>query len=466
MQAITQYLSRKGYSTVDGSYYRQIDRWAKWYKGKVASVHTYRQYNGLKSITRTRKSLGMAKKVCEDWAALELNERVKVVISDQRVDEAIHRVLEANNFWVRGNQLLELAYALGTGALVEYKDGDDVRIDYIRAGMIYPIAWDNGRILESAFATERVRGKDRIVYLNTHRLEGGRYVVDNEMFVRSGNTLSPVDLPDGVEATVRTGSDVPLYQIITPNIVNNLDLDCPMGVSVYANALDELEGLDMVYDSYINEFRLGKKRIMVPVTMARIVQQEDGTTNPIFDDNDTEFFAYGVSGGQVEGQKITEINMELRHEAHEAALKTGLNLVSTKCGLGNDRYKFEADSAKTATEVVSEKSDLYQNLKKHEQVLQSALIGMCRAIASLLDMPTDFEVSINFDDSIIEDRPAEQLRDMQQVRDGLMAVWEYRVKYFGETEEDARAMAAELTGAGEEEADPFGFNRQAGGDTS
>lgn len=465
MQAITQYLSRKGYSTVDDAYYRQIDKWLRWYKGKVASVHTYRQYNGLKRITRTRKSLGMAKKVCEDWASLELNDKVEILIGDERVNEAVHQVLDNNNFWVRGNQLLEVAYALGTGALVEYMAGGDIRIDYIRAGMVHPVSWDNGRITECAFATERSRGKDKLVYLNTHHLDGDQYIIDNEMFERSGNTLTPTELSEGVEAVVHTGSDIPRYQIIAPNIVNNLDLDCPMGVSVYANALDELEGLDLVYDSYVSEFRLGKKRIMVPVTMAKIIQQDDGTTNPIFDDNDTEFFAVETSGNDT-GQKITEINMELRYEAHEAALKTGLNLVSTKCGLGNDRYKFEADNVKTATEVVSEKSDLYQNLKKHEQVLRSALIGMCRAIASLLGMPTDWEITINFDDSIIEDRPAEQLRDMQQVRDKLMAVWEYRVKYFGETEDDAKAMAEELSSTGEEDADPFGFGRQTSGDTS
>lgn len=136
--------------------------------------------------------------------------------------------------------------------------------------------------------------------------------------------------------------------------------------------------------------------------------------------------------------------------------------MSAKCGLGNDRYKFEADNVKTATEVVSEKSDLYQNLKKHEQVLRSAIIGMCRAIASLLGLSTDWEITVNFDDSIIEDRPAEQLRDMQQVRDGLMAVWEYRVKYFGENEEDAKLMAAELSSTSEEDVDPFGFNRAGG----
>lgn len=58
----------------------------------------------------------------------------------------------------------------------------------------------------------------------------------------------------------------------------------------------------------------------------------------------------------------------------------------------------------------------------------------------MLGEERQFEVTVNFDDSIIEDKPAEQLRDQQQVRDKLMAVWEYRKKYFGEDEAQAKAM--------------------------
>lgn len=461
MQAITRYLKQLGYGTVEDSFYTRIESWFKWYKGKVTSFHTYRQYNGMKKITRQRKSLGMAKKIPEDWANLALNEKVEIVIDDEEVSEQVHGVLDANNFRVKGNQLLELAFALGTGAFVEYKDGDTVKIDYIRAGMIYPLSWDNGRIKECAFASERIKGQEKQVYLNIHKLMNGRYVIENQMFRWNGNTLTPIDLPEGVLETVPTGSETPLFQIITPNIVNNIDPDCPMGVSVYANAIDQLEGADLVYDSYVNEFRLGKKRILVPVTMARMQMQDDGITHPVFDENDTEFFA--VQQGEKSEQKITDINMELRHEAHEAGIKTALGLLSAKCGLGNDRYSFEHGNVKTATEVVSEKSELFQNLKKHELLLEKAIIDLCRAVAFLLGQAGDFEITVNFDDSIIEDRPAEQQRDMQQVRDGLMAVWEYRRKYFGESEEEAKAMAAELADGSAEDTDPFGFNRQAGG---
>ncbi len=455
MRAITQYLKTQGYGVIDDGYYSYIDLWQKWYKGKVAAFHSYRQYNGKKKINRTRKSLGMAKTVAEDWANLALNEKVQITVGENTANERIWEVLDNNDFKVRGNQLVELAFALGTGAFIEYKDGDQVMIDYIRAGMIYPLSWDNGVIKECAFASEKVAGKEKKVYLNIHRLnDQGNYVIENKMFVRNGNNLTPADLPEGVLEEVDTGSNIPLFQIIKPNIVNNVDLDCPMGISVYANAVDQLEGCDLVYDSYCNEFRLGKKRVIVPVTMARTIMEEDGSVTPMFDDNDVEFYALDL--GDKAENKLHEVNMEIRAEAHDRGMDKALALLSKKCGLGTDRYKFENGAVKTATEVVSEKSDLFQNLKKHETILESALVDMVKAIALLLGINTEIEVTVNFDDSIIEDTNVERLRDLQEIRDGIMKKWEYRAKWYGEDEATAKKMTEgqELDnmgmGAGEE----------------
>lgn len=399
MKAITQYLKGLGYDCVEDDFYSQIDLWQKWYRGYVPSFHDYRQYNGRKKIRRTRKSLGMAKTVAEDWANLALNEKVGIALKKKSAEKRVWSVLDANQFRVRGNQLLEQAFALGTGAFVERKEGDEVKIDYIRAGMVYPLAWDNGRITQCAFGSERTAKQEKHVYLNIHTLERGRYVIENHLFRRNGTALAEIALPDDVKERVETKSPTPLFQIIRPNIANNFAPDCPLGISVYANALDQLEGLDLVYDSYCNEFRLGKKRITVPVTMARMAMEEDGSVTPVFDDNDTEFYAIpSVDQGE---NKIEEHNMELRYEAHEAGVQTALNLLSFKCGMGRDRYNFKDGEVKTATEVVSEKSDLFQSLKKHELLLEGALIGMTQAVAELLGLGEQ-EVTVNFDDSIIE----------------------------------------------------------------
>lgn len=438
MKAITQYLRRLGYNCVEDDFYSRIALWRQWYQGHVPAFHDYRQYNGRKKLRRTRKRLGMAKAVAEDWANLALNEKVGITVGKKTAEKKIWAALDANQFRVRANQLLEEAFALGTGAFVERLEGSAVKLDYIRAGMIYPLAWDNGCITECAFASERTVKQEKRVYLNLHKLERGAYVIENHLFRRDGSVLTELSLPEGVREAVCTGSDTPLFQIIRPNIVNNIDPDCPMGISVYANAIDQLEGLDLIYDSYCNEFRLGKKRITIPMTMARMAMEEDGSVTPVFDDNDTEFYAVPSVDG-VENQ-IQEHNMELRHAAHEAGIQTALNLLSFKCGMGKDRYHFQDRQVKTATEVVSEKSELYQNLKKHELLLTDAMVGLTRAVAGLLGLSGDLEVKVSFDDAIIEDTGAEKLRFLQEIRDGVRQKWEYRVQFFGEDEATAKGM--------------------------
>lgn len=451
MRAVTQYLKGRGFTCVDDSWYSLIRLWQSWYQGKVPAFHCYRQYNGRRKVNRTRKTLGMAKTIPEDWANLALNEKVDIVVSKATVNKRIHQVLEDNNFRVRANQLLELAFALGTGAFVEYLERDRVHIDYVRAGLIYPLAWDNGEVLECAFASERAVRKEKQLTITIHkRDEYGCYILENHLFRRRGSVLTELDLPTGVEPEVNTGSTVPMFQLIRPNIANNLDLNCPMGISVFANAIDQLEGVDLVYDSYQNEFRLGRKRITVPITMARTMMEEDGSAAPVFDDNDTEFYAVPATEGAE--NKIVEHNMELRHEAHEAAIKSGLAMLSYKCGMGDDRYSFDHGQVKTAKEVVSDKSDLFQSLKKHELLLERALVGLVRAVAVLLGLGTDFETAVNFDDSIIEDADSTRLRDLQEVRDGIMQKWEFRVKWYGEDQAAAKAMCPPDQGQ-----DPYGL---------
>ena len=442
MGGIAEYLKAQGYGEVDGRIYGYIELWKSWYAGKVKSFHCYRQYNGRERIARERKSLGMAKCVAEDWANLLLNERVTISAGNEAVNALIHDVLAANRFGCRANQLIELTFALGTGAFVEFIDAGSIVIDYVRADMIFPLTEVNGKITECAFASKRRADEKELVYLNIHTLDGrGCYIVENLMFEQSGENgaLRPIALPEGTQERVETGSPVPLFQIIRPNIVNNIVLGSPMGVSVYANAIDQLEGVDLVYDSYCNEFRLGKKRLIVPMTFAQIEMEKDGVTLPVFDANDTEFFAANLGES---GSKLQEINMELRSDAHETALRTALNALSLKCGMGTGRYRFEEQSVKTATEVISAKSELYQNVRKHEILLGDAIEGVCRAVASLLGLGQGFSVDISFDDSIIEDTAAERTRDIQEVRDGLMAKWEYRMKWRGEDEATAKKMVA------------------------
>lgn len=205
-----------------------------------------------------------------------------------------------------------------------------------------------------------------------------------------------------------------MFQIVTPNIVNSVNLDNPMGISVFANAVDVLKGVDLVYDSYQNEFRLGKKRIVVPVGMAQLNSSDTGFA-PVFDDNDTEFYAFTDKNIT----DLKEINMEIRAAEHTEGLKQNLNLLSDLCGLGSERYTYDRGGVKTATEVISEESALYQNLKKHEIILNRAICDLVRAVLFLDGKDTrGLAVKVDFDDSIIHDTSTEFEQNLKLVSAG------------------------------------------------
>ena len=190
-----------------------------------------------------------------------------------------------------------------------------------------------------------------------------------------------------------------------------------MGISVFANAVDQVKGCDLVYDSYMNEFVLGRKRILVPYSMAKIQMQKDGQTDPVFDPNDTVYFM--MPADRESSMEPKEVDMKIRAAEHEQGINKSLDLMSLKCGMGTGRYKFDKGGVKTATEVISDKDDLYQNLQKHKILVSTALIGMVKALYFLEHGMGDLEVKVDLDDSIIEDSNAIVDKNIKLVGAGL-----------------------------------------------
>lgn len=418
---IQQYLTGLGYNPPVEKTYSQIAGWLEWYQNDVEKFHKYFIYDGVRMKKEERYRLGMAKKVCEDWANLILNE--KVSIKAGTYEKRLNDILDKNNFRVRGNQLIELTFALGTGAFVEYKDHDKIIIDFVRADMIYPISYDNNDVTECAFGSYRNYKGHECIYLQIHRLGREEGEAENLYYIENkyvdSNSGQELKLPEELLELVPTNSEEPLFQILVPNMVNNIDLDSPMGISVFANAVDEIKGCDLVFDSYMNEFVLGRKRILVPISLAKMELdklERSGTPVPKFDTAQTVF--YQMPADRNGDLKPTAIDMSIRASDHELGMQRVLDLCSFKCGLGTRRYQFSSSGIKTATEVISDKSDLFQNLKKNEIAVKAAITRMVRAV-SFLDKKERVEATVDFDDSIIEDTNTTIDRNVKLVNAGL-----------------------------------------------
>lgn len=452
-------LNELGYTTIPDSFYGKVYEWKSWYQGDVKGFHKYTVQNGERQVKCRRYSLGMGKKLCEDWANLLMNEKVQITLEGQKEQDFIDLVLTENNFTVKANEMQEMKSALGTVAYVPRVIGQEISesgdivpgnasgivLDYVTIENIYPLSWQNGYISECAFSSEVTRGGKDYLYLQIHRREdNGNYVIENRIYRYDNEQLADEQLVnvkgfENIPPVVHTGNDKRQFVIDRPNIANNINYLLPTGIAIYANAIDVLQGVDIAYDSYVNEFKLGKKRIMVKPSAAQYL---DGT--PAFDPDDVVF--YVMPEDTEDGAVVTPIDMTLRTAEHNTGIQDQLNILSSKCGFGETYYRFDGGSVATATQVISENSTMFRTIKKMEIVLEQALVELCRILLRLgntamgVGLNEDVEISIDFDDSIIESREQNEARIYQMLSAGLMRADEARSILMNEDIETARKM--------------------------
>lgn len=457
---IIEKLKELGYTTVSAEFYDKVSEWKSWYQGDVKGFHRYKVRNGDGVVRCRRYSLGMGKKIPEDWANLLMNEKVAITLEGEKEQAFVDDVLRENNFAVKSNELQELAFAIGTVAIVPRVVGMEITssgvvkagsakgidLDYVTVENIWPIAWKNGIITECAFSSVINANGKKYCYLQIHYRENGLYSVANRLYefandnIGSETEFSEVPGFERIPKVVKTNSAKRQFVIDRPNIANNYDYSIPLGVSVFANAIDAMKGVDVAYDSYINEFALGKKRIMVDPAVAEYLNGE-----PVFDADDLVFYVLPEDLNAKDGAVITPIDMSLRTAEHSTGIQDQLNMLASKCGFGEVHYRFDGGSVATATQVISENSTMFRTIKKHEIILESVLVELCRIILRLgntamnAGLNEDVEISIDFDDSIIEDKTAERANDRQDLAAGILNPWEYRAKWYNEDEATAKA---------------------------
>ena len=278
------------------------------------------------------------------------------------------------------------------------------------------------------------------IYVAMHVLnEQGNYIIKNYMFKGKYNSFVEAneEEKEGFIDQFDTKGNIPWFVIITPNICNNIDSESPFGISVYANSIDTLKSLDNAYDGLDNEIIIGRRRIFVSSEM---LSYDDGEGRMVFDPSDIS--VYRMPKGFDKDSMIEHDDANLRTSSYIEAVNYQLNILSSKVGFGNERYKFDGQAIQTATGIISENSDMFRTIKKHEQVLENSLITIVKAIAyisstfgnQIIDAT---KVTIDFDDSIIEDRGAEQVRAMQEVAQDLRSHKSYIENYRNLNEEQA-----------------------------
>ena len=377
----------------------------------------------------------------------------------------VKKVLCENAFGEKMQELIEQALALGGSAVKVWRearhddDGNElpdtgaIMLGYCMADQFVPIAWDNAKVTEGVFISRIAKGGYYYTRLEWHKWDGLTYVVTNELYraeMQKGAAAGteqdilgvrwPLsDIYPYLDERTEIPVEESLFSYFRTPVANNIDDNSPLGVSIYANALETLHALDICYDSFVREFRLGKKRIIVPARAVRTVADPvSGQLRRYFDPGDETYEA--LASDEPNDLKISDNSVELRVEEHVAALNAFLSILCLQVGFSASTFSFDQHSGlKTATEVVSENSKTYKTIKTVQNQLRPMLEHLARNIidvAILYDM--DFEgqkiatlaaggyhVNVVFDDGVTQDRQTNINEGVMLVGAGLLSKYTF-----------------------------------------
>ena len=455
-------------------YYFGIFPWKWVYKGFYNAWHLIAAPTiENPKATRRMAYLNLSKAVCSELAGMVWTDQTEVTVSTAGIELAENEedplqkfvrksALEKNNFGVKMGETIEQAAALGGAALKVWRDvrhdsegrevegSERLKIGYCMADQFIPTAWDNAEISEAVFISRQAKGGYYYTRLEWHKWDGVTYTITNELYradkYRTGSR-EPQDIlgmrvplaeiyPFLDETATVDGIENTLFSYFRTPTANNIDDNSPLGVSIYANAMETLHALDICFDSFVREFRLGKKRIIVPARMIKtVIDPVSGEPRRYFDATDETYEA--LSTDDPDSLKIQDNSIELRVDEHVSAMNAFLNIFCLQVGLSSGTFSFDAKSGlKTATEVVSENSKTYKTVKNFQNMIRPAVVRLVEniiTVAALYDMKTEdgqsvrelaergYTVNVAMDDGITQDRQTNINEGMALVGAGLLS---------------------------------------------
>ena len=420
---------------------------------------------------RQMAHLNMGKAVCSELAGMIWTDQCGISITTNGLTPAeneedplarfVGQVLKKNAFNTKMQELIEQSAALGGAAMKVWRDirrdaegnevpgTDMIKIGYCMADQFVPVSWDNASVTEAVFSSRIAKGGYYYTRLEWHKWDGLTYYITNELYrsdIHRAQGAEAQDIlgfrvplaemyPYIAEETPVSGLEQSLFSYFRPPVANNLDDNSPLGVSIYANAMETLHALDICFDSFVREFKLGKKRIIVPARMIKtVLDPQSGQMRRYFDATDETYEA--LSTDDPDQLKIQDNSVELRVDEHVGAINAFLNILCLQIGLSEGSFTFDAHGGlRTATEVVSENSKTYKTVKTYQNMIRPAveqLVSNIITLGALYDMEIDgvkvsalaargYEITISMDDGITQDRQTNINEGITLVGAGLMS---------------------------------------------
>lgn len=386
------------------------------------------------------ESLRLEEGICREFADAALVEMEMQILNNEQLDKTLKKAA------VDLNKKMQNGLALGS--LVLRPLGPD-KFEYITADKMIPISFDDdGKPNDIAFLSVKRVGENNYYFrLERHYFTNGNLTIENNCY----HSQSRSDIGQRCELeNVPEWANIQPGPIIYPgmtqmdfgyyqNPVENKIDESGCGVSIYESAIRLIRKADRQAARLDWEYESGERAIHVD---ERALKHSKGKTYlPKL--SNRLYRGLNLDDGK-DKELFKEYSPQMRDEAYKRGLEECKREIEFNVGLAYGDLSDVQNVEKTATEVLTSKTRKYNRVTAIQNNLEKCLQDFVQALAFYNGCyMSGIEFACKFKDSILTDEESERQQDRQDVSMGAMSLLEYRMKWYNEDEETARAKLPE-----------------------
>lgn len=411
----------------------EIDLWAKMYKNEPPWKE--------KNI----KLCGLPAAIAGEFARLVTLELKTEVTGNDFINEEYQAVVSDIRKYT------EYACAKGGLAMKPYASEGHIEVDMVQADRFFPTKFNSrGEVTAAVFAESLTVGKKVYTRLEYHQHEGTMYHINNKAFVKQdldnvevlGKEVPLTAVPEWAnlqEEVTLKNVKMPLFAYFKIPNANNVDDTSPLGVSVYSRAINDIKEADNQWTRLLWEFEGSELAIDADITLFK----KDDKGNYEFPKGKDRLFRMMDLDDNAEKYKV--FAPAIRDENLINGFNAILRRIEFNVGLAYGTLSDPNTVDKTAEEIKASKQRSYSTVSDIQKSLQTALEQLVYAMdvmsqLSGLSGRKKYEMSFDWDDSIVIDKEQELASMQQDAVAGFIRKELYVAAKYGVSEEEALKM--------------------------
>ena len=354
--------------------------------------------------------------------------------SEITTDEKSQYKAIIDDFTNRLDDEFETALAFGGMMFKPFLSHGKIFIDLIRADCFAPVAFV-GKVMTSAiFISKKVIGNACFTLIEYHDFneENRTHTIKNKVCKSLNSEIigwecSFSEVPEwsGLVAEITfTNVEKPLFSYFRVPSANDIDLDSPLGVSVYARAVDLIRQADEQWARI--EWEYESKETALDVSQDMIKE------NALPKRKNRIYRKYDVDN--LDGNFYNIFSPEIRDSAQFNYFNRILQRIEFNCGLAYGTLSDPQTVEKTAEEIRTSKQRSYTQVSAIQRNLETAINDLFYAVSVYAKIggisSKNAEIVCTWGDSVLEDTDKEFQRRLQMVNSGILTKEKFISWYF------------------------------------